>query len=217
MTSLQRTSRFAAGIGLLGSLALAGNASAVNLLSNPGFEAPDASGGDVYASDSWFGFNDVFTTTAAANTGSQALKIFGPFFPGGGAGAVQPIGAVAPGEIVNANAFAFTPAGDALTPSNFAVVKIEFLDAGSNIVGFNESVQINTGNLPVDTWTQFSASGVAPANTATAQVVLVHVQLDPVTGGSIFFDDAYAEVVPEPTSLALIALGSVAMLRRRRS
>src|SRR5689334_20084852 len=42
----------------------AGNSNAgvaLNVLTNPGFESPNASAGDVYASTGWNGFNDVYT------------------------------------------------------------------------------------------------------------------------------------------------------------
>jgi hypothetical protein len=71
----------------------------------------------------------------------------------------------------------------------------------------------------VNTWQQFVAQGTAPSGTTTAQIVLVHVQLDnPPAGGSVFFDDAAFGLVPEPASamLGMIALvGWVGFARRR--
>jgi hypothetical protein len=37
-----------------------------------------------------------------------------------------------------------------------------------------------------------------------------------VTGGSVFFDDASLDVVPEPASVALAGIGAVVLLARRR-
>ena len=49
-----------------------------NVLANPGFESPNASGGDVYGSTSWNAFNDAYTTThVTPNSGTQALKVSG--------------------------------------------------------------------------------------------------------------------------------------------
>jgi hypothetical protein len=177
-----------------------------NALMNPGFESPDASGGDVFGTADWFGFNDHFTTAAVSRSGSQALKIFGPFFPFGGAGAGQHVGAASEGDVFKASAWALNWSGDPIDPSNFAVVKIEFLDAGNAVVGFAESPQI-TSALPLDTWTEFSVEATAPMGTASAQIVLVHVQLEPVTGGSVFFDDAYMALMMDKPECACTEAG----------
>jgi hypothetical protein len=85
------------------------------------------------------------------------------------------------------------------------------------VISAIESAPINA-SAPDQEWVFMSASGIAPAGTTAAQIVLVHVQLnDPVTGGSVFFDDAaLSVVVPEPASgLALAGMLSLALVRRR--
>ena len=103
--------------------------------------------------------------------------------------------------------------------NNFAVVKLEFLDSSSTVVGSFES---DSHHDRVATGRHMAAihrSGNCPANTSTAQIVLVHVQLaNPVAGGSIFFDDAALGTVPEPASVVLGMLsvvGTVGFARRR--
>jgi len=196
------------------ALGLTGAAQAA--LINPGFELNDASGGDVPGATGWGGFNANFTSTAFARTGTQSLKVFGPFFQFGGAGAVQAQPAVA-GTSYTASGYIFSPANDQVTPGNFAVVKVEFLDAGNAVIGFAESPQFTSAS-PADTWTPLSATGVAPAGTVNAQIVLVHVQLNnPPTGGAVYFDDTdLFAVVPEPGMAAagLILLGGFALRRR---
>ena len=80
----------AAGIGALFTL-LAGSAHA-NLLTNGTFETPDASGGDVPGTAGWTTFETVFTNATDGPGfgpvshdvgGTQSLKMYGPFFPGG--------------------------------------------------------------------------------------------------------------------------------------
>ena len=77
------------GLALAALLSFGAVSSASAQLVNGGFESPDASGGDVAGSDGWNSFNFVFTTAAIAHSGTQSLKTFGPFGPGGGSGAVQ--------------------------------------------------------------------------------------------------------------------------------
>ena len=138
---------------------LVGAAGASAMLLNPSFESPDASGGDVYCSDSWGCFNDAFTTSAVARTGSQAFKTFGPFAgPFGGAGATQLVPA-APGETWVGELYAMNFSADPIQGNDFGVYKIEFLDAAFNFAAGNlfgidvfESNPISAAT-PFDTWT----------------------------------------------------------------
>lgn len=208
---------------LMGVMTWSSIASA-NVLSDAGFDDTDTSGGDVAAGTSaaWDQFNDAFISSQSAPAFSpdNDLKIFGPFFDGGGAGVVQAApGGASAGEVWQASAYAQNWSGDALGEGNFAVVKIEFLDAGNAVIGAVESSHIDN-TLPQDTWTKFSAQGVAPVNTTGAQIVLVHVQLDPISGGSVFFDNASLAKVPEPTTIVMAGMGLIALAgygtRRRR-
>lgn len=210
-----------------------------NLLGNSSFETPDASGGDVNNAPGapWSGFSDPnirFTSTAVARTGAQSLKMFGPFdFIGGGVGATQLVGATG-GQAYEGGIYAYNFSADPIQGNNFGVFKIEFLDASMEFVsngvdpddtplaGFNvfESDPINASSTQ-DVWTWLGVEATAPAGTAYINAVIVAVQLgdgnDNVVGGSSFWDDASVEAVPEPASLALIGLGAMALVRRRRS
>jgi len=165
-------------------------------LLNPSFEAPDASGGDVGCSASWNCFNFVYTTAALARTGSQSLKVFGPFAQFGGSGAVQAVPA-APGQTWVGEIYAMNSSLDPIDNADFGVYKIEFLNASFQLaaggmfgVDFFESNPIN-GSTPLDAWTLLGVgTAPAPANTAYAQAVLVKVDMDGAQGGSIFWDDA---------------------------
>jgi hypothetical protein len=203
-------------IAMAAALGSCGSAFGVVLV-NPGFDADDASSGDVFGASGWSTFNFAFTTQGVpGQSAPNSLKIFGPFFQFGGSGVVQGGFAASEGQLWEASAFARIDSSDPIDPQNFAVVKLEFLNSSNTVIGFAESPQITTASLPVNTWQQFSAQGTAPAGTTTAQIVLVHVQLDdPPAGGSVFFDDT--ALVPEPATSALIGLGACALgLRRRR-
>ena len=176
------------------SIGMAGDASAQLL--NPGFESPDASGGDVPGSDSWNSFNFFFTTAAVAHSGTQSAKTFGPFAPGGGSGAVQALPA-AEGQTWVGEIYALNASFDPIDDVDFGVYKIEFLDVNFNLVSGGvfgvdvfESNPIN-GTTPMDEWTLLGVgTAPAPAGTAYAQAVIVKVDLDGAQGGSIFWDDA---------------------------
>ena len=203
-------------------------ASAANLLLNGGFESPDASGGDVPGAPGapWAGFNDPgnrFTTQTVARSGLQSLKMFGPFdFIGGGIGGTQKV-AAATGDTFVAEIYARNDSSDPIQGNNFGVYKIEYLDAGMNLVSGGilgvdvfESNPINA-STPQDEWTLLGVgTAPAPVGTAFAQAVIVQVQLgdgqDNFVGGSIFWDDASLEnrQIPEPSGLALTGLASVA-------
>ena len=203
-----------------------------SLLSNGGFETPDASGGDVQNAPGapWIGFNQPtlrFTTASVSRTGSQSLKMFGPFdFIGGGVGAVQAVPAT-PGGIYVGEIWGRNDSTDPIQGNNFAVYKLEFLDAGFNFVGgspvagFNvfESNPLNA-STPQNQWSLLGVGGQAPAGTAFVQAVIVHVQLGDgaggVLGGAVFFDDASVTLIPEPATLGLLATGVLLLVRRRR-
>jgi hypothetical protein len=165
-------------------------------LSNPGFETPDASGGDVGGAANWSTFNFVFTTAAVAHSGTQSLKTYGPFSQFGGSGAVQALPA-SPGQTWVGEIYALNSTIDPIDNADFGVYKIEFLDASFNLVAGGvagvdvfESNQIN-GSTPFDQWTLLGVgTAPAPAGTAYAQAVLVKVDMDGTQGGSIFWDDA---------------------------
>ncbi len=216
------------------TLGLAAPAAAANLLSNAGFETPDASGGDVSDAPGapWGGFNDPgvrFTTAAVARSGDQSLKMFGPFdFIGGGVGATQTVAATS-GLTYVGEIYARNDSIDPIQGGNFGVYKLEFLDAGQDFVGGAPVLGVNVfesnvvdATTPQDVWTLLGVGGVAPTGTAFVRAVIVQVQLgdggDPAgfVGGSIFWDDASVAIVPEPASVALIGLGGLTMLLRRR-
>src|SRR6185369_11002079 len=98
--------------------------------------------------------------------------------------------AATPGQTWEASAFLRNDSTDPMQGSNFAVVKIEFLNSSNAVIGSQESSHFTAANAQ-NVWTPEVVNATAPAGTTTAQIVLVHVQLNsPVTGGSVFFDDA---------------------------
>lgn len=90
---------------------------------------------------------------------------------------------------------------------------LDFLDADNNLIG---QVQINTtasitGYDMGVVYQNFSESGVAPIGTTQ-----VKVEFEDYGGGSAWFDNAVLEIAPEPSTLATLAIGIMAMFGGRR-
>lgn len=191
-------------------------ASAQNMLVNPGFEDPPATAGDVPdAAAGWLAFGDPYTRWVTRQvppqSGSQCLKLFGPWDQWGGTGMTQTFPA-APGQTWIAEIWSLNHSGDAMQAGNFCVIKILFLGAdGENPPGgawlaginlFEQRVADSTQTL--DVW-QFYGVGTAPApeGTAFVQFLVVEVQgNNPPLGGSVFLDDAVLRMLPtDPCAL----------------
>lgn len=209
-------------------MGLGATSQAANLLTNAGFQTPDASAGDVANAPGapWAGFNQGslrLTTASQSNLTPQSIKTFGPFDGiGGGVGATQTVAATA-GLNYTSSIYAKQLTGDALAGNNFGVVQLSFLNASSTQIGTTlGSTPFNAASAK-DAWIQLSVSGVAPAGTAFARIGFVQVQLGDgnggITGGAIYWDDASldAVAVPEPTSIAALGASSLLLRRRRRA
>ena len=220
-------------IALTAAIAYAPSGSAA--LTNASFESPDASGGDVGGcATGWDCFNSNFISSnlfqpggsfvnPTAVDGTQVLKQFG-----GDAGHLQSIPA-SEGNLVEASVYAINWAGDEF--NNLALLQIAYLDASGAVIAVEEVFADTLGNqnyllTPQDggelsDWTLMEVSGVAPAGTESAQILLLHILTDGTpSSGSIFWDNASLTAVPVPAAVWLFGsglLGLVGVARRRRS
>ncbi len=195
---------------------------AEQLLTNAGFEAPDASAGDVYCSAGWQCFNaGNFTNNTAGpgfgpvshDTGTQSLKQFGV-----DSGAFQTIAAV-PGTPYVASVWAMNWAGDPL--NNLGIVQLTFWDGpngtGNQLAAFEDFVDPNDDNVNIylpeqdgaetTDWTQVTVSGTAPPSAVSAKLLLLHVLTPPAPGsGTVRWDDARLSgaTAPPPADLTLV-------------
>ncbi len=197
----------------------------MDLLTNGGFESPDASGGDVACSTGWQCFNPGnFTNNTAGpafgpvsrEPGSQSLKQFGV-----DAGAFQTVEAI-PGAPYTASVWAMNWVGDPL--NNLGIVQLTFWDGPNgtgNVLGTAEAFvdPIDDGvniYLPVQDgaetsdWTQVTVSATAPAGTVSARLLLLHVLTPPApAGGTVRWDDArlIGPALSPPPASQLLANG----------
>lgn len=216
-----RALRFGTVAAVAAALGLAASASA-NLLTNPGFESPaivpppPEYGG---AGDGWTSFNAVFTVNSdvvTPHSGNQALKTFG----GGANGAFQQFPAL-PGQTWNGGVWMLNSSVDPMANGQVAAVNIEWIKAdntNSDIIPFISNGTFTAADAPMDEWTLQTITGVAPADAAFARFVVITGDFLPGgPGGAPFFDDAFFEIiVPTPGSAAVLAIGGLAAVRRRR-
>lgn len=102
-----------------------------------------------------------------------------------------------------------------------AVFAIDFLDAGSDMIGSAELDLIAAGifadnGLPFD-YKKFTVSAIAPANTVfvRARASIINAAGNPAGGGQAFVVDDF-ELVPAPSAGALGLMFGLVALRRKR-
>lgn len=168
----------------------------------------------------WAFFNGGVFSNTVARSGTFSIGVVG----GGGfgvPGALQQF-AAAPGEVFTMTGFGLTTA--ALAPgATFAQLQITYFNGfgpGATNLGTVEtspgnamgSAQINSTS-PLNTWIPLSVTATAPTGTQAVQVFAITIDQTPAP---IYFDDMTLTSTPEPGSLALVGLGSLAMLSRSR-
>ena len=162
-----------------------------NKLVNGSFES-----GSVSAASSWTQFNDAYRTATndtfdavTALSGSQSMKIFGPFNPSPStAGAFQDIHGVSPGQTWLFSGFGLNFSGDPMTnTSAYGVAQLIFLDSSSNILSTSESQHFDV-NTPLDQWQYFQLASQGPAGTVAVRAQVLHIGSAGIAG-SVWWDD----------------------------
>ncbi len=103
-----------------------------------------------------------------------------------------------------------------------AVFAVEFLDASGGIIGSNVlslMPTLKTANGEAFSYKKYSVLGTAPAGSVKvrSRVSMIDAMSNPNGGGQAFVvDDFELVAVPEPSSVAVIALGGMFLARRRR-
>jgi hypothetical protein len=200
-------------------LSLTNSQAVVNLLVNPGFEDPITSDGPPFVG-SWEGFNGG-AGSASANSpvmprsGLQSLGLSIFNTDNTFAGAFQDVAGLLSGT-------EYTFGGWHATSSSpldlTAEVRIEWRNSGSNT---EVSRTPNLTPVPSAAYSSFSLTAAVPAGADTARVVYAIQTFTggPSNNGIVYVDDMSFTVVPEPSTMALLGLGGLALaaMRRRRS
>jgi len=105
-------------------------------------------------------------------------------------------------------------------PTTFEM-KLEWRDSGGNTISqtITDLLPLTTSNNPgsPSDWATYSVTGIAPAGTTEVRTTIIFEGATDVGGlqaGRV--DNVSLVAVPEPSSTALLGLGSLALLFRRR-
>lgn len=200
-------------LGCLAICALAGAASATNVLVNPGFE--DGLNG-------WTPFGNTFADGSTPRTGTGVAKAFGSFSGGFNVGGLFQTFTATPGQTWEFSGYVRHNTGDALTgigadapaTDNWVVQKFEFRDSTNTAISSTE-FNVLDGRTPTDTWFGHTLSLTAPAGTQSIWAFYLYLQPQ-FAGGAVLIDDTSLSVVPAPASLGILAGAGLLAGRRRR-
>ncbi len=146
---------------------------------NPGFESDYAG---------WTPFGNAFIDGNFTNSGAKAAKMFGNFNGDFNASGCFQDFAAQPGQAWIGTAFAGTLNSDHVGANNFAVLNIEWRNSSNQLISFESALAVN-GTTPGDVFNQITVQGTAPAGTAVARIVALHIQGPGNGGGAVWFDD----------------------------
>jgi len=199
-------------------LSLTSSTFAANLLVNPGFEDPITFDGAPFIG-SWEGFNgggaSAGNSAVMPHTGLQSLGLNINNTVNTFAGAFQDVPGLSPGS-------EFSVTGWHMTPSSLLSLGVEVRIEWRNSVSDTEVARTpNATPIPGAAYSSFGFNAIVPAGADTARLVyaIQSFSTSPLGDGTVYVDDMSFTAVPEPSTMALLGLGGLALaaMRRRQS
>ncbi len=120
-------------------------------------------------------------------SGNQGGKMYGNFTGSLNTTTMSQQANAAPGQTWRASAWWMNPNWDRMQGTNTATMKVEWLNASSTVIA-SSTVTALTAASPMDIHTQVKLTGVAPAGTAKARLLMTFTQPANLAGAA-YFDD----------------------------
>lgn len=213
MNSLIRLFKDGLAVCTIGTLALVATDLRANLLTNPGFEDPVTMDGPPFVGF-WEAFNGggaaSFNSTVDPLSGLQHLELQITDTANSFAGAFQDVPGLSAGQELIWSGWS----RDVGTDGGGSEIRIEWRDSVNDV-----EISRTPNLVPTLTgqYTQWSVIDAVPAGADLARVVYAIQSFGAGPNQNVYVDDTSVTFVPEPTSLALLGLGGLAMLIRRRA
>ena len=167
-------------------VAAAGPVAAQCIMANPSFEV-GGSGGQIIGG--WNHFGNVGTVTETVH-GQVAARVSGPNQGGWDVSGYWQRFDCAPGESWQARVWAMHPSSAPLTGQSRAMLNIEWRDAAGALISYESHAPVDASS-PTDEYVHFTVdSGLAPAGTAAAHLLLAVLQEPGSSMPMVYFDHA---------------------------
>jgi hypothetical protein len=184
------------GLLLLALILAPANAAAQCILWNPSFEMAGSG-----SSQSFMGWNEFGSTSsvAEADHGLRAARVRGPNFGDPGVSGFWQSQDCVPGEQWKAAGRVRTSSSRPLVGGSYAMVNIEWRDAGENLISY-ETFEVANPADPTDQYLDFEVtSSPAPAGTETTRVLFAVLQPSGAPSGDVYYDAVSFESQTYPT------------------
>lgn len=213
MKSMMKLVRSGMCVCAMGAFLLTSTDVVASFVGNPGFEDPVTSDGPPFVG-SWEAFSGgegsaSFNSTVNPRSGDQHLELQITETLNTFAGVFQDVDGLTSGEILTWAGYSM----DVGVDSGGSEIRIEWRDSVGDV-----EIARTPNFVPElsDVYTLWSLTDTVPEGANLARVVYAIQSFGAGPNQNIFVDDVSVTVIPEPSTLALLGLGGLAVFLRRR-